>query len=102
MIKPEFAHPHEVLHNKVSLTIASPKGGEAPLDPSSVEMFKSDATSTKFLAEQKALWTNTHKLSDVLARADEFDALFYVGGHGRTSPPNHSSPPLNPKPITTI
>ncbi|OOQ81751.1 ThiJ/PfpI family protein [Penicillium brasilianum] len=79
---PEFAHPHEVLHNKVSLTIASPKGGEAPLDPASVEMFKSDATSTKFLSEQKALWTNTHKLSDVLARADEFDALFYVGGHG--------------------
>ncbi|KAF3390243.1 Glyoxalase 3 [Penicillium rolfsii] len=79
---PEFAHPWEVLHDKVSLTIASPKGGEAPLDPSSVEMFKSDATSTKFLSEQKALWTNTHKLSDVLARADEFDALFYVGGHG--------------------
>ncbi|KAF7714225.1 Glyoxalase 3 [Penicillium ucsense] len=79
---PEFAHPWEVLHEKVSLTIASPKGGEAPLDPSSVEMFKSDETSTKFLAEQKALWTKTEKLSDVLARADEFDALFYVGGHG--------------------
>ncbi|KAI2786336.1 hypothetical protein POX_g08720 [Penicillium oxalicum] len=74
--------PLEVLHEKVSLTIASPKGGESPLDPSSVEMFKSDETSTKFLAEQKALWTNTEKLSDVLARADEFDALFYVGGHG--------------------
>ncbi|KAJ5475528.1 hypothetical protein N7539_007815 [Penicillium diatomitis] len=79
---PEFAHPWEVLHEKVSLTIASPKGGEAPLDPSSVEMFKSDETSTKFLAEQKALWTKTEKLSDVLARADEFDAIFYVGGHG--------------------
>ncbi|KAJ5153341.1 uncharacterized protein N7482_009819 [Penicillium canariense] len=79
---PEFAHPHEVLHKKVSLTIASPKGGEAPLDPASVEMFKSDPTSATFLEEQKALWTNTHKLSDVLARADEFDALFYVGGHG--------------------
>lgn len=45
-------------------------------------MFKSDATSTKFLSEQKALWSNTHKLSDVLSRADDFDALFYVGGHG--------------------
>ncbi|CAI7577861.1 unnamed protein product [Penicillium glandicola] len=79
---PEFAHPYEVLHDKVSLTIASPKGGEAPLDPASVQMFASDASSQKFLNEQKSLWTNTHKLSDVLPRADEFDALFYVGGHG--------------------
>lgn len=83
--QPEFAHPHEVLKSKTELTIASPKGGEAPLDPSSVEMFKSDATSTTFLNEQKALWTNTHKLSDMLPRAGEFDAIFYVGGHGRKS-----------------
>ncbi|KAJ5780503.1 hypothetical protein N7457_005663 [Penicillium paradoxum] len=79
---PEFAHPHEVLQGKVSLTVASPKGGEAPLDPSSVKMFESDAVSQTFLKEQKALWTNTHKLADVLPRANEFDALFYVGGHG--------------------
>ncbi|CAG8922423.1 unnamed protein product [Penicillium salamii] len=79
---PEFAHPHEVLHNKVSLTIASPKGGEAPLDPSSVKMFEADATSQTFLKEQKALWTNTHRLADIVPRASEFDAIFYVGGHG--------------------
>ncbi|CAP85658.1 hypothetical protein E8E15_008036 [Penicillium rubens] len=79
---PEFAHPWEVLHEKVSLTIASPKGGEAPLDPASVKMFESDEASQKFLKEQKALWTNTHKLADVLPRAGEFDAIFYVGGHG--------------------
>ncbi|CAG8001851.1 unnamed protein product [Penicillium nalgiovense] len=79
---PEFAHPWEVLHEKVSLTIASPKGGEAPLDPASVKMFESDETSQKFLKEQKALWTNTHKLADMLPRAGEFDAIFYVGGHG--------------------
>jgi putative intracellular protease/amidase len=66
------------------LTIASPKGGEAPLDPSSVEMFKDD-TSVNFLNTQKALWTKTEKLSDMLPRANEFDAIFYVGGHGRTS-----------------
>ncbi|OQE24112.1 hypothetical protein PENFLA_c010G07610 [Penicillium flavigenum] len=79
---PEFAHPWEVLHEKVSLTIASPKGGEAPLDPASVKMFESDEVSQKFLKEQKALWTNTHKLADMLPRAGEFDAIFYVGGHG--------------------
>jgi hypothetical protein len=49
-------------------------------------MFESDEASQKFLKEQKALWTNTHKLADVLPRAGEFDAIFYVGGHGRELP----------------
>ncbi|KAE8380194.1 class I glutamine amidotransferase-like protein [Aspergillus bertholletiae] len=79
---PEFAHPWEVLHEKVELTIASPKGGEAPLDPSSVKMFESDPVSTKFLNEQQSLWKNTHKLADFLPCVSEFDAIFYVGGHG--------------------
>ncbi|CDM31927.1 hypothetical protein DTO013E5_1839 [Penicillium roqueforti] len=78
----EFAHPYEVLRDKVSLTVASPKGGEAPLSPASIKMCESDPISQKFLKEQKALWTNTEKLADVLPRAGEFDAIFYVGGHG--------------------
>jgi putative intracellular protease/amidase len=45
-------------------------------------MFESDEVSQTFLKEQKALWTNTHKLADMLPRVDEFDAIFYVGGHG--------------------
>ncbi|PYI17419.1 ThiJ/PfpI family protein [Aspergillus japonicus CBS 114.51] len=79
---PEFAHPWEVLHEKAELVIASPKGGKAPLDPSSVKMFENDPSSTKFLKEQEALWTNTVKLSDVASKVSEFDAIFYVGGHG--------------------
>lgn len=46
-------------------------------------MFKEDKTSITFLNEYKSLWANTHKLSEMLPRAGEFDALFYVGGHGR-------------------
>src|SRR4051794_19937411 len=39
--KPELAHPYDVLTAAgVELTIASPKGGNAPLDQNSVEMFK--------------------------------------------------------------
>ncbi|KAI9373922.1 class I glutamine amidotransferase-like protein [Aspergillus egyptiacus] len=79
---PEFAHPWEVLHDKAELVIASPKGGAAPLDPGSVKMFENDAISSKFLKEQEALWKNTEKLSDMLPRVGEFDAIFYVGGHG--------------------
>jgi putative intracellular protease/amidase len=80
---PEFAHPYYKLESKTDIVIASPKGGEAPLDPSSVEMFKEDAEASKFLKEKEALWKNTHKLSEFLGKADEFDAVFYVGGHGR-------------------
>jgi putative intracellular protease/amidase len=80
---PEFAHPYYKLEGKADITIASPKGGEAPLDPSSVEMFKSDAESSKFLQEKESLWKNTQKLGSFLGKADEFDAVFYVGGHGR-------------------
>jgi len=79
---PEFAHPYYKLEGKADITVASPKGGEAPLDPSSVEMFKEDAESTKFLKEKEALWKNTEKLSSFIGKADQFDGIFYVGGHG--------------------
>jgi putative intracellular protease/amidase len=49
-------------------------------------MFEADALSQTFLKEQKALWQNTHKLEDMIPRVGEFDAIFYVGGHGRTFP----------------
>ena len=48
-----------------------------------MKMAESDDVSLAFFKEQKALWTNTQKLSDILPRASEFDAIFYVGGHGR-------------------
>lgn len=35
-----------------------------------------------FLAEHKSVWKDTHKLSDLVARSGEFDAVFYPGGHG--------------------
>ncbi|KAL4863019.1 hypothetical protein BDV12DRAFT_178016 [Aspergillus spectabilis] len=79
---PEFAHPWSVLHDKAELVIASPKGGAAPLDPSSVKMFENDPISSKFLKEQESLWKNTQKLEDFADRVHEFDAVFYVGGHG--------------------
>ncbi|KAL5337372.1 class I glutamine amidotransferase-like protein [Aspergillus crustosus] len=79
---PEFAHPWSVLHDKAEIVIASPLGGEAPLDPASVKMFENDPISTTFLKDQEKLWKNTHKLQEFVDRVDEFDAVFYVGGHG--------------------
>ncbi|KAG5917597.1 hypothetical protein E4U42_007185 [Claviceps africana] len=79
---PELAHPYDVLAPKTEIVVASPKGGVAPLDPSSVEMFKSDDISAKFLENNKHVWETTKPLKDFVGRAGDFDALFYVGGHG--------------------
>ncbi|OJJ42613.1 hypothetical protein ASPZODRAFT_137221 [Penicilliopsis zonata CBS 506.65] len=62
------------------MVIASPAGGAAPLDASSVEAFANDAVSASFLKEQESLWKQTVKLSAVDEK--DFDAIFYVGGHG--------------------
>ena len=37
----------------------------------------------KFLKENEKLWKQTEKLDSFLGRAGEFDAIFFVGGHGR-------------------
>jgi len=79
---PEFAHPYDVLAPKAELTVASPKGGVAPLDPHSVEMFKEDPSSANFLKNHSALWEKTAPIKQFLGRAGDFDALFYPGGHG--------------------
>ncbi|KAH9206733.1 putative chaperone protein HSP31 [Leptodontidium sp. 2 PMI_412] len=79
---PEFAHPYVELSPHTQITIASPSGGEAPLDPSSVEASKDDSVSIDFLKNNEKLWKNTEKLDSFLGRAGEFEALFFVGGHG--------------------
>jgi hypothetical protein len=65
------------------LVIASPLGGEAPIDKSSVELFKNDESCVNFYATKKELWADTERLESLLGRAKEFAAIFYVGGHGR-------------------
>lgn len=91
-LQPEFAHPYDVLAPDTQITIASPAGGEAPLDPSSID--KSDKVSANFLDTNETLWKNTEKLSSFVGRAKEFDAIFYVGGHGRELPlVSHCRPP---------
>ncbi|KUI68780.1 Glyoxalase 3 [Cytospora mali] len=80
---PELAHPYDVFVKAgAELAFASPKGGVAPLDPASVEMFKSDASSTDFLNKHKEIWENTRPLSEFAGAADKFDAVFVPGGHG--------------------
>ncbi|MDQ1924330.1 type 1 glutamine amidotransferase domain-containing protein [Massilia pseudoviolaceinigra] len=79
----EFAAPYYVLKDKgVNVVLASPAGGQPPLDP------KSDAPDAQTDATRRfkqdpaaqALLAATHKLADM--KATEFDAVFYPGGHG--------------------
>ncbi|MGE6793953.1 Putative intracellular protease/amidase [Pseudomonas guineae] len=79
----EFASPYYVFKDAgAQLTLASPKGGQPPLDPTSDAEDAQTASTERFKADpaaQQAL-ANTVPLSQV--QADDFDAVFYPGGHG--------------------
>ena len=79
----EFAAPYFVFRDAgVELTLASPKGGQPPIDPKSDLPEEQTPAMTRFkqdVAAQKQL-SETVKLSDM--RAEDFDTIFYVGGHG--------------------
>jgi len=79
----ELAAPYYVFKEAgAELTLASPNGGQPPLDPKSNDpSFQTDETRRfETDAEAKAALANTIPLRDV--SFDEFDAVFYPGGHG--------------------
>lgn len=79
----EFAAPYFVFRDAgVNITLASPKGGQPPIDPKSdlpenqtpaMKRFKQDDVAKKAFSQ-------TVKLADM--RAEDFDTVFYPGGHG--------------------
>jgi putative intracellular protease/amidase len=79
----EFAAPYYVFTDAgARVTLASPKGGQPPIDPKSdlpenqtpaMERFKHDSQAQAVLAR-------TVRLEDL--RSADFDAVFYPGGHG--------------------
>jgi len=79
----EFAAPYFVFRDAgVELTLASPKGGQPPIDPKSDLPENQTPAMTRFKqdqAAQKAL-ARTVRLADM--KAEDFDTIFYVGGHG--------------------
>ena len=79
----EFAAPYYVLKDAgADIVLASPKGGQPPLDPKSDEADAQTDATRRFKgddAAQKAL-AETVTLDSV--SADAFDAVFYPGGHG--------------------
>lgn len=79
----EFATPYYYLvDNGVKVSLASPSGGQPPIDPTSAKP-ENQTESTKRFKKDASLQeklSNTHKLSEVSAA--DFDAVFYPGGHG--------------------
>lgn len=79
----EFAAPYYVFKDAgAEVVLASPKGGQPPLDPKSDAPDAQTAATVRFNADAEALaaLAATHRLKDVLD--DPFDAVFYPGGHG--------------------
>ena len=79
----EFAAPYYVFKDAgASVTLASPKGGQPPLDPKSdAADAQTDATRRfKDDADAQAQPASTKRLSEVTI--DGFDAVFFPGGHG--------------------
>ena len=79
----EFATPYYVLKDAgAEITLASPKGGQPPLDPKSDLPENQTEATKRFRADKaaQAALANTKELADV--SANDFDAVFYPGGHG--------------------
>ena len=79
----EFTTPYYVLKDAgAEIALASPKGGEPPVDPIS-DLPENLTLSTKRFHEDRAAQTelaNTRQLADV--SESDFDTVFYPGGHG--------------------
>lgn len=79
----EFAAPYYAFIDAgAEVTLASPAGGQPPLDPNSDTEDAATDDTRRFKADMQAqqALANTHELSTV--DASDFDAVFYPGGHG--------------------
>jgi putative intracellular protease/amidase len=79
----ELASPYFVFTDAGhDVTLASPKGGQPPIDPKSANPPFDTPADHRFDADEQAqaLFANTVVLKDV--SAEGFDTVFYPGGHG--------------------
>jgi putative intracellular protease/amidase len=79
----EFATPYYVLTDAgAAITIASPKGGQPPVDPKSELKDAQTPSTERFYKDNELIDKVAYslKLSDV--KQNDYDAVFYPGGHG--------------------
>ena len=79
----EFAAPYYVFTDAgAQITLASPSGGQPPLDPTSDEAAAQTDATRRFKADTVAQDKLGHTVKLDTVDADDFDAVCYPGGHG--------------------
>jgi putative intracellular protease/amidase len=79
----EFAAPYYVFRDAgVQLTLASPKGGQPPVDPKSDLPENQTPAMTRFKQDKTAQNDLAHTVKLAGMKSEDFDTIFYVGGHG--------------------
>ena len=79
----ELAAPYYVFDDAgASITIASPNGGEVPLDPKSEQVGALTPNTKRFQQDTVAMNSLNHSVPLKEIKEDEFDAVFLPGGHG--------------------
>lgn len=79
----EFASPYYVLQDSgAEITIASPKGGQPPVDPKSEAVDAQTPSTLRFYKDFEAVDKVAHSLELSTVNEFDYDAVFYPGGHG--------------------
>jgi putative intracellular protease/amidase len=79
----EFTAPYYVLLDAGAIiTIASPAGGQPPIDPKSEVKEAQTLTTKRFYADLNAIDKVAHSKKLCEIKLDDYDAVFYPGGHG--------------------
>ncbi|CAJ97280.1 Protein/nucleotide deglycase, PfpI/YajL/DJ-1 family [Cupriavidus necator] len=79
----EFAAPYYVFKDAgADITLASPKGGQPPIDPKSDDPGAQTDATRRFQGDPAARAALASTLTLDQVKAEDFDAIFYPGGHG--------------------
>jgi putative intracellular protease/amidase len=79
----EFAAPYYVFKDAgIELTLASPKGGQPPIDPKSDLPENQTPATARFKKDKIAQEALAHTVRLDKVKAEDFDTVFYPGGHG--------------------
>ena len=79
----EFAAPYyKLLDEGIQITLASPKGGQPPIDPKSEAPGSDTPATIRFNQDNETQQKLAHTVMLSLMKEEEFDAIFYPGGHG--------------------
>ena len=79
----EFAAPYyELVDAGAEITLASPKGGQPPIDPKSEEAEAQTQFTRRFDQDEPLKQKLAHTLTLSGVKASDYDAVFYPGGHG--------------------